>query len=151
MRRPALLLTGIALALAAGAMPAATKAAVLHGNPQKGAEIYTRCGACHALAYDRTGPHHCGLFGRRAGSVAGFAYSDAMKHSNITWNEKTLDRFIANPMKTVPGTTMGYAGIADAQERADLLAYLKENDRSAACATPHGPAGASGMSRHIAN
>jgi cytochrome c len=52
-----------------------------------------------------------------------------MKSSKIVWNEKTLDRFLANPPKAVPGTTMTYAGIPDARERADLIAYLK----SAAC------------------
>jgi cytochrome c len=92
----------------------------------RGKEIYGRCLACHALAYDRVGPRHCGLLGRRAGSVAGFDYSEPMKKSRIVWNEKTLDRFLADPMKTVPGTTMTYAGIADARERADLIAYLKK-------------------------
>jgi cytochrome c len=99
------------------------------GDAGRGEEIYGRCLACHALAFDRVGPRHCGLFGRRAGSVKGFAYSPAMKSSKIVWNEKTLDRFLANPPKAVPGTTMTYAGIPDARERADLIAYLK----SAAC------------------
>jgi len=94
-------------------------------DPGKGKEIYGRCLACHALEYDRVGPRHCGLFGRRAGSVPGFAYSEAMKRSKIVWNEKTLDRFLANPPKAVPGTAMTYAGVPEAKERADLIAYLK--------------------------
>ena len=94
-------------------------------DPEKGEEIYGRCLACHALEYDRVGPRHCGLFGRRAGSVPGFAYSEAMKRSKIVWNEKTLGRFLANPLKAVPGTAMTYAGVAQAKERADLIAYLK--------------------------
>jgi cytochrome c len=94
-------------------------------DPEKGKEVYGRCLACHALEYDRVGPHHCGLFGRRAGSVKGFTYSEAMKRSKIVWSEKTLDRFLANPLKTVPGTAMTYAGVPDAKERADLIAYLK--------------------------
>ena len=94
-------------------------------DPEKGKEIYGRCLACHALEYDRVGPRHCGLFGRRAGSVPGFAYSEAMKRSKIVWNEKTLGRFLANPLKAVPGTAMTYAGVAEAKERADLIAYLK--------------------------
>ncbi|MBX3613983.1 MAG: cytochrome c family protein [Burkholderiaceae bacterium] len=93
--------------------------------------MYGRCLACHALQYDRTGPRHCGLFGRKAGGVPGFDYSEAMKRSGIVWNAATLDRFLANPLGTVPGTTMGYAGIADARERADLIAYLGQ----AKCAT----------------
>ena len=107
--------------------------APLHGDPKAGEEIYTRCLACHALAYDRTGPRHCGLLGRRAGSVKGFAYSEAMKDSKIVWTDKTLDRFLANPLQAVPGTTMGYAGVADAKERADLIAYLEQANQSPQC------------------
>jgi cytochrome c len=102
-------------------------------DPKRGEEIYSRCLACHALAYDRTGPRHCGLFGRRAGSVPGFAYSRAMKRSGIVWNAKTLERFIADPLKTVPGTAMGYAGVKDARERADLIAYLDSAGKSQEC------------------
>ena len=72
------------------------------GDPDNGEAIYARCAACHALAYDRTGPRHCGLFGRRAGSVQGFAYSPAMQRSKIVWNEETLDRFLASPLTYVP-------------------------------------------------
>jgi cytochrome c len=104
------------------------------GDATAGEAIYSRCLACHALAYDRTGPRHCGLIGRRAGSVDGFPYSEAMKRSSIVWTAETLDRFLADPLKAVPGTTMGYAGIGDARERADLIAWLIEANRSAACA-----------------
>jgi cytochrome c len=98
-----------------------------------GEVIYERCAACHSLDQDRTGPHHCGLFGRRAGSVAGFAYSEAMKNSGIIWNRKTLDRFIADPIGTVPGTFMGYAGVQDATERAELIDFLEFASRSEPC------------------
>ncbi|WP_438860372.1 c-type cytochrome, partial [Achromobacter spanius] len=101
------------------------------GDARRGEEIYGRCLACHALAYNRTGPRHCGLLGRRAGSVPGYSYSQAMKQSGIIWNEQTLDVFLKNPMAAVPGTSMGYAGIADAGERADLIAYLKQAPRCA--------------------
>jgi cytochrome c len=120
------------LALAALASAAAL-AYGAQGDAQRGEEIYSRCLACHALAYDRTGPRHCGLFGRRAGSVPGFAYSDAMKRSNIVWNAKSLDRFIADPLKAVPGTAMGYAGVKDARERSDLIAYLDSAGKSEEC------------------
>jgi cytochrome c len=123
---------GIALIVVGGAA-AATSATPLHGDPAHGAAIYERCLACHALAYDRTGPRHCGLFGRRAGGVQGFPYSAAMRRSSIVWNDMTLDRFLANPLQAVPGTAMGYAGVADGRERADLLAYIKQADRSAQC------------------
>lgn len=99
----------------------------------RGEQIYARCMACHALAYDRVGPRHCGLLGRRAGSVPGFAYSEAMKGSRITWDEKTLDWFLAQPMKAVPGTTMTYDGVPDAKDRADLIAYLRHANDSAEC------------------
>ncbi len=116
-----------ALILAAGLAFAAD------GDATAGAAIHSRCLACHALAYDRTGPRHCGLFGRRAGSVNGFAYSSAMKRSKIVWNAKTLDRFIENPLKAMPGTTMGYAGVTDTKERADLIAYLLQANRAPEC------------------
>jgi len=120
----------IAAALAIVALASTTAAnGPLKGDPRRGEEIYARCGACHALETNRTGPRHCGLFGRRAGTEPGFAYSEAMKRSGIVWYERTLDRFLANPMGTVPGTAMGYAGIDDAQERADLIAYLRANQK----------------------
>ena len=90
--------------------------------------------ACHALAFDRVGPHHCGLLGRRAGSVAGFNYSAAMKKMGITWSEKTLDRFLTKPLKMVPGTAMTYDGVADPKDRADLIAYLKHANDTPECA-----------------
>jgi cytochrome c len=114
--------TGSFLLAALLALPMALLAA---GDPKRGEEIYSRCAACHSLDYNRTGPKHCGLFGRKAGSTPDFQYSVAMRRSNIVWNEKTLDAFLANPMKYVSGTAMGYAGIPDKQERADLIAYLK--------------------------
>ena len=113
-----------ALAAAGAEASGARSGATARGDPANGERIYGRCLACHALQYDRTGPRHCGLFGRKAGGVPGFDYSEAMKRSGIVWNAVTLDRFLANPLGTVPGTTMGYAGIADARERADLIAYL---------------------------
>lgn len=102
-------------------------------DAQRGEPIYARCMACHALAYDRVGPRHCGLFGRLAGSVPGFEYSTAMKSSKITWSEKTLDRFLAKPLAMVPGSTMTYDGVPDAQERADLIAYLKRAQQTPDC------------------
>lgn len=113
---------------------AAAAIAKPQGDAASGEAIYSRCLACHALAYDRTGPRHCGVIGRRAGSVPGFAYSDAMKRSRIVWSGKTLDRFLANPLKAVPGTSMGYAGVTDAKERGDLIAYLARAGASPECA-----------------
>lgn len=124
------MLSGVVLALAAGLAPGDAAA---RGDAKAGEAVYARCLACHALAYDRTGPRHCGLIGRRAGSVPGFEYSAAMKRSGLVWNEKALDRFLANPLQAVPGTTMGYAGVSDARERADLIAYLERANAGPPC------------------
>jgi cytochrome c len=101
----------------------------------RGEQVYARCQACHAVAVDRVGPRHCGLFGRLAGSVPGFSYSAAMKASGITWNDKTLDRFLAKPLAVVPGTSMTYDGVRDPGERADLIAYLKRAGSAPDCRT----------------
>lgn len=95
------------------------------GDPARGKVIYERCQGCHSLAYNRTGPRHCGLFGRRAGSVPGFVYSSAMVKSNVVWNELTLNRFLISPTRMIPGTAMTYAGVPDPKERADLIAWLR--------------------------
>ncbi len=99
----------------------------------RGEQIYARCVACHALTFDRVGPRHCGLFGRVAGTVRGFDYSQAMKDSKIIWNEQTLDRFIAKPLAMLPGTSMTYDGVPDAKERSDLIVYLKRVNQSTEC------------------
>ena len=114
------------LAALLAALLVSASALAADGNAERGEEIYTRCMACHTLAHNRVGPRHCGLFGRKAGSAPNYAYSTAMKKYGVTWNEETLDKFIENPLKTVPGTKMGYAGVKDPQERADLIAYLKK-------------------------
>ena len=124
-------------ALAAALVLGATGPASAAPDAQHGEQVYARCLACHALAYDRVGPRHCGLLGRRAGSVPGFDYSEAMKHSQLRWDAKTLQRFLADPTGVVPGTRMTYAGVPDAQDRADLIAYLEQADRSKLCAASH--------------
>lgn len=121
-------LGAMALGAAATAGGAAAAPDVLRGE-----QIYVRCMACHALARDRVGPRHCGLLGRRAGSVPGFAYSPAMKDSKLVWDEKTLDLFLKSPTKLVPGTFMTYDGVPEPQERQDLIAYLKKAGQSDAC------------------
>ena len=120
----------VALALAglvfAGAVSAAPDAAAL----KRGEDVYTRCAACHAIEANRTGPQHCGLFGRRAGTAPGFdGYSKAMRASGIVWDEHSLNVFLQDPIKAVPGTAMGYAGVKDDKERAELIAWLREATR----------------------
>ncbi len=94
------------------------------GDPERGRAVYDRCLACHALERNRTGPKHCGLLGRRAGSLPGFDYSEAMRSAGIVWTAETLDRFLRAPLEMLPETTMTYDGIADPQERSDLIAFL---------------------------
>jgi cytochrome c len=94
------------------------------GDTARGAEVYGRCLACHSFERNRTGPLHCGLFGRKAGGVIGYSYSRAMKESGIVWNSETLDRFLRAPLEVVPGTKMGYAGVKNSKDRAALIAYM---------------------------
>ena len=129
MRHP-YLLRGVSLALWSASMSMAVHAAP---DAVRGEQLYARCAACHALTTDRVGPRHCGLFGRRAGSVAGFDYSPAMKKSGIVWNEKTLNRFLVKPLAIVPGSKMTYDGVPEAKDRDDLIAYLKAVNGGAPC------------------
>lgn len=122
------LLLGMVICIALTSMALA----LVPGDPARGAKIYERCMACHAIDRDRTGPRHANLLGRVAGSVPNFPYSMAMKKAGaagLIWTDETLDRFLENPFKYLPGTRMGYAGVKDTQERADLIAYLKQAGR----------------------
>ena len=136
-RQLAALLFAIVAASAAGGLTAAPAVAgrVDTGrvDTTQGEAVYARCLGCHALTHDRTGPRHCGLFGRKAGSVADFSYSPAMQRSKIVWTSKTLDIFLKEPMRAVPGTIMGYDGVKDPAERAALIAYLRQANGSPAC------------------
>jgi len=131
--RPWLAVFGL---LATLLLPSAGLAEELSGDPKRGAEIYGRCKACHALTRNRTGPKHCGVVGRAAGSVPGFAYSQAMAASGLVWDRETLDRFLEDPLAMIPETTMGYDGVKDALERADLIAYLDWSGRNPKICAP---------------
>lgn len=86
----------------------------------------TQCGACHSNVpgKNRLAPTVAGVSGRKAGSVAGYTYSAAMKNSKLRWDKTNLDRFLANQRQTVPGTKMMYAGQKDPAKRSALVAYL---------------------------
>ena len=121
-------LLGAALVSDRGAHAAVT------GDADRGAKIYERCIACHSLTRNRSGPRHCGLIGRAAGTQEGYRYSKAMRTWGKVWTPETLDEFLENPRRTVPRTRMGYAGVKDAGERADLIAYLiRENSPGGSC------------------
>ena len=72
------------------------------------------------------GPSLHGLFGRKAGTAPGYHYSSAMKNSGIVWNEKSLETYLVNPRKVVKGTKMVFPGLKKAEQRADVIAYLKQ-------------------------
>ena len=119
------------VALASLAIAGLASAATDEGALRRGEQVYARCAACHAVESNRTGPQHCGLFGRRAGTAPGYTmYSQALRNSRIVWDARSLDVFLQDPMKTVPGTTMGYAGVKDPKERGDLIAWLRESTRA---------------------
>ena len=93
--------------------------------PVKAPAAYGACAACHAPAGGHgIGPSLTGVLGRKAGTLAGFRYSRAMRESGIKWNAKSLDRYIANPQKVVPGNRMPFAGLKDAAQRAAVVRYL---------------------------
>ena len=83
-----------------------TGPAMAQGDPGKGATVFKRCAACHVVdkPQNRVGPSLLGVFGRKAGAVEGFKYSDAMKNAGITWNEAELDKYLENPKGDIPGT-----------------------------------------------
>ena len=105
----------------------AASAAAHAADAKNGQGVFTRCMACHTDkkgAPNGVGPNLFGVVGRKAGTMADFSYSPALKNSNIVWTNQKLDAWIANPMKMVPGTRMAFAGISDPKQRADLIAYL---------------------------
>jgi cytochrome c len=103
-------------------------AARADGDAARGEKKFGDCAACHKLeaGANNVGPSLHGIFTRKAGELADFRYSPAMKRSGITWSPETLDKFIADPQAMVPANRMPYAGIADAGDRADLIAYLQK-------------------------
>ncbi len=94
-----------------------------------GAMVFNRCKTCHSLAaggHSPVGPNLHGLFGRTAGTASGFSFSPAMQKSGVVWNDDTLAKFLRDPQGLIPGNRMGFPGIKDDKELADLLAYLKQ-------------------------
>lgn len=106
----------------------ATGSAGAAGDPKNGAFLFRRCASCHAVgpyASAGYGPQLNGIVGRKAASTKDYKYSEAMKKSGLTWDEKTLAAYLRAPHDVVPGTTMRFWGIKDEQQVADLLSYLK--------------------------
>jgi cytochrome c len=112
--------------VAAAALVVAAGAARADGDPARGEKKFEECAACHSVADgdNRVGPNLHGVIGRKAGALDDFRFSPALKRSAITWTPDTLDAFIADPQHVVPANRMPYAGMPDAADRADLIAYL---------------------------
>jgi cytochrome c len=119
--RMRLLLAAVAALLAAGAARA-------DGDAARGEKRFEECATCHSTerGVNNVGPSLFGVLGRTAGEIADFRYSPAMRTSGITWTAQTLDKFVADPQQEVPGNRMPFAGMPDAGDRADLIAYLQK-------------------------
>ncbi|MDA5193191.1 c-type cytochrome [Govanella unica] len=105
--------------------------AMAEGDATKGAMIFKRCATCHTVEKGgaiKQGPNLHDLFGRKAGTQAAYVgkYSDAMKQSGVVWSEDTLDKYLADPKGFVPKNKMIFVGVKKPDERANVIAYLKE-------------------------
>jgi len=98
------------------------------GDSARGEKRFEECAACHTLerGANGVGPSLKGVFERTAGESPNFLYSPAMRRSKIKWTPQTMDEFISDPQKMVPANRMPYAGMPDAADRADLIAYLQK-------------------------
>ena len=116
-----------AVQLGAAALFAAIRAANA-ADAGQGEKLFVECASCHSIerGVEGVGPSLFGLFQRKAGDVADYRYSPALKRSGIAWTPQTLDTYIADPQKSVPGNRMPYSGLPNAQDRSDLMAYLQK-------------------------
>jgi cytochrome c len=107
------------------AVPFAAKA---DGDPAKGKKVFNKCRTCHVVDAEKNkvGPYLVGVFGREAGSVESFKYSDAMAGSGIVWEDETITAYLKDPKGYVPGNRMAFPGLKKDDDIADLLAYLHE-------------------------
>lgn len=106
-----------------------TGALAQDGDPAEGKKVFRKCQACHTLqeGKHRQGPSLYGVIGRQAGTADGFKrYSDAMKSYDVVWDEESLSAYLENPREALPGNRMIFVGLKDAQDRADVIAYLRQ-------------------------
>ena len=113
----------------APAPAAAVTLASFTGDPVKGEKVFGQCRTCHVVqeGVNRVGPSLWDVVGRKSGSIEGFRYSAANKNSGFIWTEDQLFTYLEAPQRVLKGTTMGFAGLKDPQDRADVIAYLKTN------------------------
>ena len=121
----ALRVAGLALAVA---LVTASRLSGAEGDAVRGQKLYEECIACHSLepGLHGIGPSLHGVFNRRAGGLSDYRYSPAFKRSGIVWTADTLDAFIADSQQFLPANRMPYAGMPNADDRADLIAYLQQ-------------------------
>jgi len=126
----------IAKLLCAAGLIAGLPAAHADGDASHGKQLYAvRCAICHSIDYNGVGPTHKNLVGRKAGSVQGYAYSDALKNSRVVWDEASLKQWLTEPEKFIPGQKM-FISIPNAQDRADIVAYLQQVGAKQPAKTP---------------
>jgi cytochrome c len=107
-------------------------ASAQEGSAEDGAEVFKKCRACHDVGPDarnKVGPELNDIIGRKAGTVVGFAYSDANKAAGakgLAWSQDTLLKYLEQPLSFMPGTKMAFAGLKDEQDRKDVIAYLQK-------------------------
>ena len=104
----------------------AVTSAQADGDAARGKKIFEECAACHSLekGANGVGPTLHGVFERKAGELADFRFSPAMKRSALPWSARTLDIFLADPQQEIKGNRMPYSGVADPRDRTDLIEYL---------------------------
>jgi len=118
-------------AFAVSAVLLLSTTAVRAQDIESGADVFKKCRACHQVgegAKNAVGPKLNGIFGRKAGSIEGFPYSEANKSSGVVWDEAVFTKYITDPRAAMPGNKMAFAGIKDPKDVADLIAYLKTFD-----------------------
>lgn len=125
-KRPKIKPVLVSSALSVAAFFAFPAQAVAAGDPAAGKTVFAKCAVCHSAAANenRVGPSLNGVVGRKAGTLSGFNFSPAMKNSGLTWTSAELEAYLANPRQKLPGIRMIFAGLPDAQARANLIAYL---------------------------
>jgi len=103
-----------------------SSAVTQQADADRGHELFDRrCGGCHSLDNDKEGPRLRGVYGRKAGLVPSFKYSDALAKSGVTWDDASLDKWLTDPDKFIPNADMDFH-LEKADERADVIAYLKQ-------------------------
>jgi len=118
------------------------------GDPTRGSRVFGQCAACHSVVPGEhmTGPSLATIWEKKAGHVDGFSrYSETLKRADVVWTEATLDRWLVNPGKLLPGTSMTFSGIREAKDRQDVIAYLKAVSEGKAPRAQQGGRGMTGM------